>query len=320
MVLFGILFQNKWFGYVDKYVIFPIYLLGLLLVWQIRGIRPQIHIVDQGSAIYVPLFRGLRTIVTCHDILATRGAMGDASVACAPSFTGRLLQRAIAHGLSKATVLVAVSNATASDIQTLFKRSSTLIHLGLPDNLVTTGAKDLRMMSWSNFHPVLTERYLLMVGGNLPRKNRAFAFSILEALPDYQLVIAGEGHPPHEVPATVKDRVVSIPSPSSELLTTLYEQAHCLLFPSIAEGFGIPIIEAQKCSCPVLGSDRTSVPEILGDGGLSLPIIFPQTWVDRVRQLEDPGFRAYIVHLGHNNLARFTVPRMQAEYKKVYNS
>jgi len=51
-------------------------------------------------------------------------------------------------------------------------------------------------------------------------------------------------------------------------LVSLYNIAEGLVFPSLAEGFGLPAVEAMACGCPVLASDRTSLPEVVGDGGL----------------------------------------------------
>src|ERR1035438_1384428 len=101
-VFFGI-FGQKWLSYVDKYIIFSLYIVVLRIIWGIRGLSPKIHLVDQGYGIYVPLFSGLTTIVTCHDILATRGALGDVTVACTPTAAGKILQRFIAAGLRRAT-------------------------------------------------------------------------------------------------------------------------------------------------------------------------------------------------------------------------
>ena len=93
-------FIAKWLGYIDKYVFFPFRLCRKLAV------RPEIvHVCDHSNAVYVKRCAGARVLVTCHDLLAVRGGLGEQTDSPA-SITGRILQRWILSGLRRANALV----------------------------------------------------------------------------------------------------------------------------------------------------------------------------------------------------------------------
>jgi glycosyltransferase involved in cell wall biosynthesis len=154
--------------------------------------------------------------------------------------------------------------------------------------------------------------YLLMVGSSHPRKNRALAIDLLIRLGSrgrYRVVFAGapftsaeqtfcDSHP-------LGDRLISIVRPSHALLNRLYCQAHALLFPSIAEGFGWPLIEAQACGCPVIASTTTSIPEVAGMGALYADPESVVAFEQHVMALEDPDQRAPLIQRGFENIRRF---------------
>ena len=100
---------GKWLGYIDKFAIFPNQLKKDLLWADI------VHICDHSNSIYVKHLRGKPHLVTCHDLLAVRSALGEISEN-PTSFTGRQLQRMILSGLSQSRHLVCDSEATRQDV------------------------------------------------------------------------------------------------------------------------------------------------------------------------------------------------------------
>jgi glycosyltransferase involved in cell wall biosynthesis len=77
------------------------------------------------------------------------------------------------------------------------------------------------------------------------------------------------------------------------------------VFPSLYEGFGLPIVEAQALSCPVIASDRASIPEVAGDGALYFDPLVPQEAVALVRGLTIAE-RHRLIAEGHRNVDRFS--------------
>jgi glycosyltransferase involved in cell wall biosynthesis len=136
----------------------------------------------------------------------------------------------------------------------------------------------------------------------------------------YLLVFAGAPLTPQEYAfqAThpLGSRLISIPSPSHALLNQLYCRAHALLFPSFAEGFGWPLVEAQTCRCPVIASRTTSIPEVAGDGALYAEPTDVATFAQHVVTLENPTVRDKFIKLGLVNTNRFQSELVSEAYRR----
>lgn len=114
------------------------------------------------------------------------------------------------------------------------------------------------------------------------------------------------------------NRVIQIVKPSNPELEALYSSAFALIYPSRAEGFGWPIIEAQACGCPVVCSDQTSVPEVAGDGAIVCAVEEHEAFAQAILQLTDPIYRKARIKSGNENLLRFSLDRMIADYLRIY--
>jgi glycosyltransferase involved in cell wall biosynthesis len=326
-------FLRKWTGYFDKYILFP---------FQLRPNRAAdiVHICDHSNAVYTKYFRNIPVVVTCHDLLAVRGAFGE-ETDCPASFTGKFLQRWILRGLRRATAVVCVSKATEADAHRLLPPSSrakaegsrgtpenlpriTVIENGLnydyrplPEGKIITRLAPLQRLK-------LDRPFVLHVGSSLRRKNRAGVLRIFAKTKDEwnaQLVFAGD--PIAELSSDarafgVTHRVVEIVAPDSELLEALYNRAHALLFPSRFEGFGWPIAEAQACGCPVLTSNCAPMSEIAGDGALLRDVEDENGFAEDLLRLRDSAVRRKYRDLGLQNAARFSARKMAERYLALY--
>lgn len=106
-----------------------------------------------------------------------------------------------------------------------------------------------------------------------------------------------------------------------EQLNTMYNEALCLLYPSDYEGFGIPILEAQKAGCPVIAQNTSSIPEVMRDGGLMIQHDTPQRMAaemaELVLQLQSRSAKEIIMK-GHENAKRFSWDKTYEQTKHVY--
>jgi glycosyltransferase involved in cell wall biosynthesis len=320
----------KWFGYVDKYILFPAELLGIFsrLREKYLGRKIVVHICDHSNAVYASkVRRWFPVVVTCHDLLAVRGALGE-DTDCPASGLGKLLQKQILGGLKHATEVVCVSNATRGDLIRLggaeISKHSEVIPLTL-NYAYGPMTQDAAMEVLKGRGLDLDYRgYVLHVGSGARRKNRPAVLRSVAEIKDTwpgKIVFAGEALSAAERELAeslgLGARVREI-APDNATLHALYAAAHGFVFPSRAEGFGWPILEAQISECPVICSNRTSVPEVAGEGALVHdPDAYSAVGADILR-LQDPAFRAGVVAAGIRNAQGYTVERMMRGYEDVY--
>ena len=278
-VLFGRYGHNaekgvgKWLSYLDRFVLFRRSLCREL-EWP-----DVVHIIDHGNAMLVPWLKGKAHLVTCHDLLAIRGAQGDIP-GYAVSRTGRLLQRWILSGLRKSQYVVCVSEHTQSELQKVAGLSPDLmsvVYNGLNYPYAPMPAQEAHVRL-ARLGLDATTPFVLHVGGNQWYKNRIGVVRIFSHLVrelgynEYHLVLAGKAWTEALVTAVQSsgcaDRVHMVTDADNEDLRALYSVARFLLFPSLAEGFGWPIAEAMACGCPVVTSKRAPMTEVGGEAAL----------------------------------------------------
>ena len=106
-------------------------------------------------------------------------------------------------------------------------------------------------------------------------------------------------------------------------LNTLYNEALCLLYPSDYEGFGLPIVEAQKAGCPVIAQNNSSIPEVIGGNGLMVSHDTPERMAAEmahlVRELLSRPAQ-HIIDSGFENTRRFSWDRNYEQIKQVYEN
>jgi glycosyltransferase involved in cell wall biosynthesis len=318
-------FVTKWLAYLDKFVLFP------------RRLRSKmeaaalVHICDHSNAMYAQRCRGLPVLVTCHDLLAVRGALGE-ETDCPASATGKLLQRWIVAGLRQASVVACVSRATLSDANRLLHCTNggprlDLLPLGLTYPYRKLPAAEARARLAKA--PVLPAdaSFVLHVGSNLRRKNREGVLRIFARGKDQWsgfLVFVGE--PLSDALRSlgqqlrVSDRVVEVPDATNEMLEALYNCATALLFPSTFEGFGWPIAEAHACGCPVICTNREPMAEVAGDAALMREVEDEAGFAADLLRLTNPAEHERWSALALENAERFSTSRMIEQYCELYRS
>lgn len=318
---------GKWLGYLDKFLLFPPRLRAAAR-W-----ADVVHIVDHSNAMYRPHVADRPHLITCHDLLAIRSARAEFSEN-RTGFTGRLLQRWILAHLQKARCLACVSQATLRDtlrLTGLPEGRVKSIPMGLnhsyaPNEEVTTASAARR--GGIPFDPEVSVRnhlppgpYLLHVGGGQWYKNRRGVVAIHAALVNRApktapyLVIVGPPDPWGGEYVEYRQGV------SHEDLAALYSGAEALLFPSLEEGFGWPIAEAQACGCPVVTTNKAPMTEVGGPPARYLnDPKNAEAGADAIAELlqSDAETRRKLVEAGLVNAARFSTEQMIRGYLSVY--
>jgi len=313
---------GKWLGYLDKFMLFPPK-IRKAVQW-----ADVVHICDHSNGFYTKHAAGKPCLLTCHDLLAIRSGLGE-DTDCPISYTGKVLQKWIFSGLPHATWIVNVSTYTQNDLRRLAGdevagRSSVILQ-GLNQPFCQLEPQEAKARLEGVLD--LSQPFLLCVGRNSLRKNRRGMLRLLKELKGRwtgKLVIAGEPmdkmHRNLMHSLGVQDQVIEVIKPSDQVLEALYNTAHALLFISSFEGFGWPVIEAQACGCPVISSDRTSLPEVAGEGAIICPLEDTASMAQAVIALEDESTRAGIIDKGLINVERFKTQRMINDYIDTYRS
>ena len=317
-------FIGKWFAYIDKFVLFP-----RQLRMRLAG-RPLIlHICDHSNAMYGVGVEDIPVVVTCHDLIAVRSALGE-ELHCPVSFTGRLLQRWILRSLRRVDAVVCVSNATRDDAEQIVSLRGPAPRLEMIGNGLNYPYQKLEqsdaMARLQNVRG-LALPFVLHVGSNLPRKNRDGVLRIFARNKDKldaRLVLAGDALDSEQASLAkqleIAHRIIEIKDASDQLLEALYTCAIGLLYPSLSEGFGWPIIEAQACGCPVVCSNIPPMPETAGDAGLFHDPTDEAGFASDILRLNDSAERALWSEKSLRNAERFSTAKMISRYIGTYRS
>lgn len=177
------------------------------------------------------------------------------------------------RALEQADGFIAISENTRDDFHKLYphlaEKPITVIPNAVSDTFRPHSEREIELFKRS-FE--LTKPYYLYVGARYTYKNLTMllkAFSLLEDKDDYELLLAGgiefleEQYLPY-----IERNSVRIIHPTDEQLSAAYAGAEAFVYPSLYEGFGLPLIEAMKSGCPVITLQNSALPEVAGDAAL----------------------------------------------------
>ncbi|NDJ24021.1 glycosyltransferase [Nostoc sp. B(2019)] len=318
------LFPNvfkKWFGYIDKLILFPLNLRSIIS-W-----ADVVHICDHGNAIYTRYLQNIPHVVTCHDLLAIRSGLGEFPE-YKTGWTGKILQQMIVKGLNQAQKVACVSAQTKSDLihfSNLNENAVILVPVGLNYPYTPMAALEAKQRLKALGLPQYC-RFILHVGANHWYKNRLGVLAIFSQLmlklkqPEWYLVMVGKPMTDemHKFIQSHKlvQRVIELVEVDNENLRALYSSAAALLFPSLQEGFGWPIIEAQACGCPVFTSNRPPMNDVGGEAAIYIDPDNHQDTAEKIvlclpklEMLKPKGFV---------NSQKFTAHNMISQYIELY--
>jgi glycosyltransferase involved in cell wall biosynthesis len=311
----------KWLAYLDKYLLFP-----FCLIWRARRFQ-LVHIIDHSNAVYVFWLRSKISVITCNDLLAVRSALGEMPEQ-QTALTGRLLQKWILAGLRRADHITCISEATKRDVLRLTGKNEkdvTRNYLGLEPIFAAELERRLSSQNAEVVHPGLggSDPYILHVGGDTWYKNRPGVLLIyaevrkrLGSLAPNLIMVGSPLHP--EIQGVRFLREVT-----DTMLLDLYRNAALLLFPSLYDGFGWPVVEAQACGCPTVVTGTAPLTEAAGSAAVWIedPRDIHQA-ADRVLEVlgDDSARRQQRQCAGYANASRFSRQQMAARYRELYTS
>ena len=236
----------------------------------------------------------------------------------------RILERLLLKRASqKSKAIVTLSESTKNDLIRVFQIPSFKI-------TVTGEGVSNKIHSVDRHVENLPERFILFVGTIEPRKNIArliHAYSTLESSiqKDYPLVIVGKrGWYWEDVDLAIKernvqDRIVFLDYVPDEDLPAIYSRAACFVYPSLYEGFGLPPLEAMACGTPVITSNISSLPEVVGEAGILVDPYNIEEIAQAIRTvLTDPDLRRSMSEKGLERAKLFTWENTARQTIKIY--
>ena len=290
------------------------------------------HLTSQQMAILLWFQPHIRpAIVTVHDIVPYLMRQ-DAEQSTFRNAVDRWFDSVAMHGLKRADALISISHFTKETLVGALGCQEGRIHvvyrdvdhgtfrpLPVADDFLKRYGLDTRL------------RYVLYVGSENPRKNlhrllSAFAI-VREAMPEARLIKVGTPEYPPQAKALrleiqrrhLTESVRFLEGVSDQDLVQFYNLADLFVFPSLYEGFGLPPLEAMACGTPVVCSNASSLPEVVGDAALTVDPYDVEALAEAMRRvLSDPDLADDLRRRGLERAAGFTWERTARETVEVY--
>jgi len=248
-----------------------------------------------------------RAVVTFHDLFVMTGAYST------PEFRARFTEQA-REAASRADAIIAVSEFTKTQVVSL---------LDVPPSKIRVVYHGVRGLAYP---PAVREKVVLNVGAIQLRKNIARLVEAFEAVDSsWRLALAGSGgFGSAEIMARIarspaRDRILVLGYVSPGDLAGWYARAGMFAFPSLDEGFGMPVLEAMAAGTPVLTSNRSALPEVAGDAAILVDPEDQETLGEALREMtRSANLREDLSRRGVERAKLFTWEKTVRETWEVY--
>ena len=280
--------------------------------------RDIVHLPNQDFARYA-LFLKSPFIVTVHDLVRLCFSFTKETL------SERILLRLDRHYVKRAIHLIAVSQNTKHDL---------MKYLRIPENRISVIYNGIDHSIFKPYEAkVLDKPYILYVGSERPRKNLSRLFEAFARVkgefPELRLVKMGAVGRSEEYRRNVMRKldslgitgdVIFVDSASGLDLAHYYSSASLLAYPSLYEGFGLPLLEAMACGCPVVTSNTSSMPEVAGEAGIMVDPYDIDALTKAIKQvLTDDTLRDNMVMKGLEQARMFSWEKTVEQTLEVYN-
>lgn len=242
----------------------------------------------------------------------------------------RFVIKAKKISINKADLIISISENTKKDLMNIYDVPEDKIKVISHANSLPKSNDYMKCVDLEKMYSI-TKPFLLYVGD---RKRTYKNFTMLletysTRLSDrFDLVCFGGGDFSHNELKTIKNircsgKVIHL-SGSDHMLASLYKNAFCFIYPSLYEGFGIPLLEAMGMGCPVIASNASSVPEVVNKAALLFDPNSKDSLINEIELLENnESKRKILINLGFEQEKKFswdkTVEETLNVYKCAYN-
>jgi mannosyltransferase len=225
------------------------------------------------------------------------------------------------RAIIKSNLIICVSENTRKDLfeylPSLDKNKVVVIYNGVSDEFKPNIALT------SKFDKLSKNEFVLFIGRRSTYKNFRLAVEgLCKSNLKKKLVITGNEPFSSDEIELLRDNIGDnyyylFTALTTVELNSLYANAYALLYISSYEGFGIPVLEAQRSGCPVIGTSLSSLPEIGGDGYIKLESLNPESVANALISLLDENFATSLVTKGYKNSQRFSWKKTSDQYYSI---
>ena len=201
------------------------------------------------------------------------------------------------RAIKNADGIVYISDNTRKDTNKFFKKSTEkmekVVYIAAADDFCKLDKPELP----ERYKEIENQKYFIYVGDRTHYKNVDFLYDVLRKNSDIKMVlIGGKDFSDKELEniADIKDRIFKYSKVPNDELNILYNLAFCSIYPSLYEGFGIPLLEAMKSGCPVIAFNNSSIPEVLRNSGILLNNNDIDGCSKELKKLENNNYRKKI--------------------------
>jgi len=290
-----------------------------------RKEQNQLH-VFHGTNFKAPDYGQKHTVLTIHDLWLARNSQFSKKLFGETLSSWKLGLRA-----KRVSRVIAVSQFSAREIQEVLDLPSeqiAMIYHGCSPDMFP-GREEQKFQEVSSRLQLPPSPFILFVGGAEPRKNHTLLFEAFsqsaKLVKSFSIVAVGE----------VESRGASLVRTARELgisdsvccpgyvsvedLRMLYAHAECFVFPSLYEGFGIPLLDAMACGAPVIAGSRSALPEVAGDAALYVdPQDSEELGAELERLVSDRALQEQLRNKGFERVKQFTWDRAAQETLALY--
>lgn len=268
--------------------------------------------------------KSVKTVLTIHDLIYELGYL--------KTLNARINILQVKSALDSADSIVCVSENTKKDLLLIYPSLKSNPNIYVVNNGVSLKYDETlnsqNFDKFSNLNFTKPQKYILFVGKRVKYKNFESAllgfYESRLTKQGFSMICVGSEFSDDEYQYLnklgLKKSILAIENVTNRELIYLYQNSYALVYPSLYEGFGLPPLEAMNCGCPVIASNTSSIPEVVGDAGI---LINPQDTKAIASALEIllcEEIRNNYIKKGFERAKLFNWDKAAEEYIQIYRS
>lgn len=231
------------------------------------------------------------------------------------------------NAIKRSKGVICISKNTYNDLQkfcpTKPNQKAEVIYVGVSDDYFQIKQFSEDQLTFLKYNHI-EDAFLLFIGGRTNYKNFDFVASVLNENKDFKLVVVGGGaFKEQEIKLFSKgalERVRFIGSANNDELNVLFNSATALIYPSSYEGFGIPVVEAMRAGCPVIGLDNATIREVAEKSAILLKNLNISDFNNNKENLLNTSYRTEIIEKGLLDSQKYSWEKCNKETHEFYKS